>query len=221
MPRPEKALPLVLLGAGGHARVLLALLRAGGHSVLGVCDPGLARAGVSEWRGLPVLGGDDAVAGLEPAAVALVNGIGQLVGGNARLALSQSMRARGFRFPALVHPAAWVDPDARLDDGVQVMAGAIVQADAEIGADCIINTRAGVDHDCRLGMNVHVAPGATLCGGVTIGDGAFIGAGATVIQGLRVGAGAVLGAGTVLVRDLVAGHTLLSAAPRPMPPAGR
>jgi len=75
------------------------------------------------------------------------------------------------------------------------MAGVVIQPGCAIGENSIINTRAGVDHDCRIGHDVHVAPGATLCGTVTVEDGAFIGAGATVIQGLRVGARAVVECG--------------------------
>lgn len=208
------ARPLVLLGAGGHARVLAALSRAAGHTVLGVCDPALAADAVSRWEDLDVLGNDGALDRLPPDRVALVLGIGQLATGTLRERLYAAWRARGYDFPALVHPAAWVAPGVVLGDGVQVMAGAIIQPGCEIGANSIVNTRAGVDHDCRLGRDVHLAPGATLCGTVTVGDGAFIGAGATVIQGLGIGARAVVGAGVTLVRDLAPTTTVLGAANR-------
>ena len=102
--------PLVLLGAGGHAKVLVSLIQALGRPVAGVCDPSLAREGAMVWRGMPVLGGDEALDRFDPSEVELVNGLGQLVGGVARERLFASMAARGFHFPALVHPAAWVDP---------------------------------------------------------------------------------------------------------------
>lgn len=206
--------PLVLLGAGGHARVLAALARAVGQPVLGVCDPTLAADAVSRWEDLDVLGDDSALDRLPPDSVALMLGVGQLATGSLRKRLYASWRARGYDFPALVHPAAWVAPDVVLGDGVQVMAGAVVQPGCEIGVNSIINTRAGVDHDCRIGRDVHVAPGATLCGTVVVEDGTFIGAGATVIQGLRIGACAVVGAGVTLVRDLTAATTILGAANR-------
>jgi sugar O-acyltransferase (sialic acid O-acetyltransferase NeuD family) len=196
------ALPLVLLGAGGHARVLLALARAAGHAVLGICDPRLAADGVSRWEGLDVLGDDAALDRLPPDHVALMLGIGQLRVGTLRERLYRSWRERGYGFPTLVHPAAWVSPDAVLADGVQVMAGAVIQPGCVIGENSVINTRGSVDHDCRIGRDVHVAPGATLCGAVTVEAGAFVGAGSTVIQGLRIGERAVVGAGVTLVRDL-------------------
>jgi sugar O-acyltransferase (sialic acid O-acetyltransferase NeuD family) len=196
------ALPLVLLGAGGHARVLLALARAAGHHVLGICDPRLAADEVSRWEGLDVLGDDGALDGLPPDRVALMLGVGQLTAGTLRERLYWTGRERGYRFPVLIHPGAWVAPDATLADGVQVMAGAIVQPGCVIGENSIINTCSSVDHDCHIGRDVHVAPGATLCGAVTVEAGAFVGAGSTVIQGLRVGERAVVGAGVTLVRDL-------------------
>ena len=206
--------PLVLLGAGGHARVLAALARAAGHPVLGVCDPVLAAQAVTSWEGLDVLGHDGALDRLAPDRVALMLGVGQLASGNLRERLYASWRARGYDFPALVHPTAWVAPGVVLGDGVQVMAGAVVQPGCEIGENSIVNTRAGVDHDCRIGRHVQLAPGATLCGSVTVEDGAFIGAGATVIQGVRIGGRAVVGAGVTLVRDLATMTKILGAASR-------
>lgn len=206
------ARPLVLLGAGGHARVLAALAHAVGHPVLGVCDPKLATGAVSRWEGLDVLGNDGALDRLPPDRVALILGIGQLETGTLRERIYATWRARGYNFPALVHPTAWVAHGVVLGDGVQVMAGAIIQPGCKIGANSIVNTRAGIDHDCRIGRHVHIAPGATLCGTVTVEDGAFIGAGATVIQGLCIGTRAVVGAGATLARDLAPKSKIIGAA---------
>lgn len=208
------ARPLVLLGAGGHARVLAALARAVGYPVLGVCDPTLAADGISRWADLDVLGDDSALERLPPDRVALVLGIGQLATGNLRERLYAVWLARGYDFPALVHPSAWIAPGVVLGDGVQVMAGVVIQPGCAIGENSIVNTRVSVDHDCRIGRDVHVAPGATLCGTVTVDDGAFIGAGATVIQGLCIGARAVVGAGVTLVQDLAPMTTVLGASNR-------
>ncbi len=192
----------ILLGAGGHARVVLALAQGLGFDVVGVCDPLIT----GQWQGLTVLGDDNALLA-QRRDIVLLNGIGKLPGQTRRREVQDRWQGHGFAFPVLVHPAAWVAPDADLGAGVQVMAGAVVQPGCRIGAGSIVNTRAGVDHDCTLGADAHIAPGATLCGGVTVGDGAFVGAGATVVQGVTLGAGAVLAAGAVLVRDLVAGQT--------------
>ena len=208
------ARPLVLIGAGGHARVLVALAHAAGHYMVGVCDPTLAANGITCWENLDVLGDDSALDRMPPDSVALVLGIGQQATGNLREQYYAAWRDRGYEFPALVHPSAWIAPGVELGDGVQVMAGVVSQPGCAIGENSIVNTRACVDHDCSIGRGVHVAPGATLCGTVTVEDGAFIGAGATVIQGLRIGARAVVGAGVTLVQELAPNAIIIGAANR-------
>jgi len=205
--------PLVMIGAGGHAKVLHALAMALGRNIVGVCDPQLFQQGQSHWRGVPVLGGDEALAQFDPATVGLINGIGQLVGSRARKAIYERLRQAGFSFPTQVHPAAWIASSATLAQGVQVMAGAVVQPDCYVGENSIINTHASIDHDCVIGAHVHIAPGATLCGGIRVLDGAFIAAGATLIQGVTVGLGAVVGAGSILTRDLAANQVILGSRP--------
>ncbi|HKW84803.1 MAG TPA: acetyltransferase [Burkholderiaceae bacterium] len=200
---PNQVGTAILLGAGGHAKVVLSLARLLGWNVIGVCDPALtAGHDQQEWRGVPVLGSDAALAGADAGAVALLNGVGQIPGGSARQKLFEEWSARHFRFPVLIHPSASVDPSASLDDGVQIMAGAVIQADARVGRNTIVNTRASIDHDGVIGAHVHIAPGATLCGSVQVGDAAYIGAGATVVQGVHLGGGAFLTAGALLTRDL-------------------
>lgn len=205
----RSALPVfqrvVLIGAGGHAKVVAAAARALGWTITGVCDPQLAADGVAQWRGLPVLGDDHAVLGqLDAAEVVVLNGVGQTVGGGARQRLFETFSARGLRFPPLVHPAAWVDESVELGEGAQVMAGAIVQPDARIGANSLVNTRAAVDHDCTVGAHVHLAPGCTLCGAVCVDDEAFVGAGAVVPPGLRIGRRAFITAGSLVRSDVAA-----------------
>ncbi|EKT4523078.1 acetyltransferase [Pseudomonas putida] len=210
----SRKLSLVMLGAGGHAKVSLSLARAAGWDVIGVCDPFLAEQGVQSWRGVPVLGGDSALANMNSAHVGLINGIGQLVQGSIRQEIFEKLSGLGFLFPALVHPTAWVDPSVSLADGVQIMAGVVIQADVVIGKNCIVNTQAGIDHDCTIGAHTHIAPGAILCGGVEVESNVFIACGAKVIQGLRIGQGAIIGAGATLVRDLLANQVLLGPKPQ-------
>lgn len=198
----ESLIPLILIGAGGHAKVLLSLMLDLGRPILGVCDPALLRSGIETWRDIRVLGDDSALDSFDPVSVKLVNGIGYVPGSSTRHTLHQMLIRRGFKFAILVHERAWVDSSCLIGEGSQIMAGAVLQADASVGVSCIVNTGATVDHDCVIEDHVHIAPGATLCGGVRIGSGAFIGAGATLIQGVRVGAGAVVGAGTVVLKNI-------------------
>ncbi|WP_218568387.1 acetyltransferase [Pseudomonas sp. H9] len=194
--------PHIIIGAGGHSKVLLALARASGLSVEGVCAPELADQRGSLWRGVKVLGGDDALDMLDPEQVLLIHGVGQLPRNFVRQRIHDRLKAKGFKFATLVHPYTWIDETVVLGEGVQIMAGAIIQPDVTIGAGTIINTGASVDHDCRVGAHVHVGPGAVLCGNVAVQEEVFIATGCTVLPGLTVARGAIVGAGTTLVQDL-------------------
>ncbi|WP_051131931.1 PglD-related sugar-binding protein [Legionella tunisiensis] len=110
--------PLILLGAGGHAKVLLSLVRALDLPVLGVCAPELVNQGANFWRDIRVLGAGDDLNDFNPNEVALVNAVGRRVGDtNSRQRIFDTFKEKGYYFPALVHPMACVDPDAHLQEG--------------------------------------------------------------------------------------------------------
>jgi len=196
---------LILLGAGGHAKVLLDLLQASGLSVIGVCDPHLAASGRSHWRDIPVLGNDLALEDYQPGRIELVNGIG----GEGRQALFERFSALNYRFASAVHPSVIMASGLTVGQGVQLMAGVIVQSDVSIGANSLVNTGAQLDHDTQLGAHVHVAPGAILAGDVSLADGVFVGPGAVLGRGVQVGEGAVIGAGSVVLSSVAAHSRVL------------
>lgn len=196
--------PLLVIGAGGHALVLLDALRLLGRTVLGLLDNDPAKHG-RRLLGATVLGGDALLATYDPAALALVNAVGAVRDACVRRTVFERFREAGFVFAEVVHPSAVLAHDVELGQGAQVMAGAVIQTGTVVGEDAVVNTRAGVDHGCRVGAHAVIAPGATLCGGVTVAAGAVVGAGATVIQGIRLGRGCLVAAGAVVVKDVPAG----------------
>jgi UDP-perosamine 4-acetyltransferase len=193
--------PVIVVGAGGHAKVLLDALRATEASVVGITDSDLAKKGAAVL-GVRILGTDDTLCDFPPSTVMLVNGIGSIGPTTARRELFEKFKRLGYRFATVIHPAAWVSPSARLGEGVQVMAGGIIQPDCLIGDDSIVNTGASVDHDCRIGAHVHVAPGATLSGAIAVGDNVHIGTASAIMHGVRIGAGSIIGAGAVVIEDV-------------------
>ena len=197
-------LPHVLLGAGGHGRVLLDALLARGRRVAALLDPDPEAWG-SEVRGVPVIGGDDRVRDFAPGDALLVNGVGGFADLSTRARLFREMRDAGYTFVGVRHSAAVVSDAARVDATAQVLAGVVVQADAEVGRDTIVNTGAVVEHDCRIDDGCHVASAAVLSGGVRLGEDVRIGAGATVLPGIEIGDGALVGAGAVVTRDVAPG----------------
>jgi UDP-perosamine 4-acetyltransferase len=202
------SLPTIVLGAGGHAKVLIDALLLLGRGIEGVLDPDTGKHGVN-ILGVRVLGGEELLERRAGADVRLVNALGSVGRPQLRRQVHERFTARGFGFAGVVHPAACVSPHAEVAGSAQIMAGAVVQAGARIGEDVIINTRASVDHDCVIGAHCHIAPGATLSGDVHVGVGSHIGAGATVLQGVRIGAGCVVGAGAVVLRGVPDGAVVV------------
>jgi len=193
--------PLILIGAGGHARVLLDALELAGARILGLLDTNASLA-EREVAGYRVLGDDEVLRQHAPGTVELVNAIGSVDSMQARKRVYEKLRRAGHVFASVIHPRATVSRHALAAAGVQIMAGAVVQAGARLGEDSIVNTGASVDHDCVVGAHVHVAPGATLSGKVRIGDETHIGAGAVVIQGVRIGARCTVAAGAVVLKEV-------------------
>jgi sugar O-acyltransferase (sialic acid O-acetyltransferase NeuD family) len=129
--------------------------------------------------------------------------------GRIRLALHTKLKAAGLVPTIVVHPFAWVESNAALSDGVTIMGGAFVGAEARLGKEVIVNTKASVDHECVLGDGSQAAPGATLCGLVTTGTNAWICAGATVNSRMHIGDDAIVGAGAVVIRDVPPGACVM------------
>jgi UDP-perosamine 4-acetyltransferase len=200
--------PVVVIGAGGHAKVVVAALGRLGRSVAGLVDAS------PEARGRTVLGaivlGDDRwLLSQDRDGVELVLGVGSVGVPVLRRVLFDDFRAAGFRFATLIDPAALVGPECILGEGVQVMAGAVVQPCVELAANVLVNTGARVDHDCRIGAHSHLAPGTVLSGGVRVGEMCHLGTGAVAIQGMEIGDRVVVGAGSVVVGHLPAGVTVM------------
>jgi sugar O-acyltransferase (sialic acid O-acetyltransferase NeuD family) len=194
-----KNLPIIVLGGGGHARVLIDVLLLQRRDLLGYTD--VVKAGKRNVD-LPHLGDDSAVLENDPENLTLVNGLGSIGPSTSRKKLYEHFLERGYRFETVVHPSATIASDVRLGEGVQIMAGAVVQTGTHLGANSIVNTGALVDHDCEIGAHVHIAPGVVLSGNVRIGEGAHVGTGAILIQGVTVGTQSIIGAGTVVLKNV-------------------
>lgn len=193
----------VLWGSAGHAKVLATLIALRGGQVVALFDnrevPAALRGvalhigevGFNQWA--------DQVDSLNS-----VIGLAAIGGsrGRDRLAIHKIFCHRGLLLVPVVHPSASVCGTARIGAGTQILAQAVVAADAYIGEACIVNHRGAVDHECVLGDGVHIAPGATLCGCVTLGDNVMVGAGAVVLPRLSIGANSIIGAGAVITHNV-------------------
>jgi UDP-perosamine 4-acetyltransferase len=198
----------VVLGAGGHGKVVIAALRSRGLAVLSLLDPD-ERLWGHEVEGTLVHGGDEAVADFSATQIYLANGIGASDRTAIRRGVFEKFAAKGYLFPALQAQSAIKAASASLGAGSQLLTRAVVHPGAIIGDDSVVNTAAVVEHDCRIGSHVFMGPGAVLCGGVHVEDCAFIGAGAIVLPGVRIGGGALIGAGAVVRKDVAPGGRAL------------
>ncbi len=212
MPRTRKGEALmqdiVILGAGGHARVVADILmraRDAGHQIkpIGYLDDDPSYHGQSPF-GLPVLGT------VSDLAYSNHDGLVIAIGDNrTRRSLFCQLHRQGEHIVSATHPSAVIAPDVTIGTGAVICAGVVVNPGSMIGADVILNTGCIVEHHNHIGDHAHIAPGVHLGGEVQIGDGALIGIGATVLPQRRVGAWSVVGGGAVVVDDVPEGVVVL------------
>jgi sugar O-acyltransferase (sialic acid O-acetyltransferase NeuD family) len=198
---------MVIVGAGGHARVLIDVLASRGITPIGVVDPraepGTLVAGIS------VLGDDSWLDTHREDDLRVVVGLGSTGSVAARESVFESLRAKGLVVVGCVHASVIFGADCRINATAQVLPGCVINNSATIGANTVIYSGSIIEHDCIIDDHAYLSPGVTLCGGVHVGTRSFIGAGATVLQGVRIGAHAVVAAGAVVTRDVADGATVM------------
>jgi sugar O-acyltransferase (sialic acid O-acetyltransferase NeuD family) len=191
------------VGAGGHAKVVIEILRKiGGFELIGLLDQRPELWG-TKVLGVEVLGDDRQLPELIQRGVRhAFLGLGGSSDTAPRAALYERVRGLGFELVRAIHPHTSISESAVIGDGPTIMAGAIINADARLGDNVIVNTGAIVEHDCHIGDHVHIATGACLSGTVSVGCGTHIGLGARVRQTISIGQNSVVGAGAVVVSDV-------------------
>lgn len=204
--------PVLVLGAGGHAAVLVDMLRQLNHTIIGLVAKDKP-ADKPVFAGIPYYAADDDVLAFDIGDVLLANGIGLLPGSNTRAKVQQQFKQAGYQFITVVSSRAIVSDYSSLAEGVQIMPGAIINANSVIGTGTIINTGAIIEHDCSIGCYNHIAPGVTLSGDVSTGDYVHIGTGASVIHGINIGDNVMVGAGATVTKNLDSNKKLYVAKP--------
>jgi UDP-perosamine 4-acetyltransferase len=191
----------MVIGAGGHAKVVIDTLQADSIEIIGATDSNLDKIG-KLVLGIPVVGTDKHILEYNPEKILLANGVGSIFLPTIRTGIFNYFKKLGYSFINVVHPSAIVASEVILGEGAQIMAGVIIQPGCHIGSNSIINTGTSIDHECSIGSHVHLAPRVTLSGGVQIGDGVHVGTGAVIIQGIHIGENSVVGAGAVVLKDV-------------------
>lgn len=197
-----------VLGAGGHAKVVIAALEASGREADSVWDDNADRWG-EKLLGVPIRGPIESLRE-QPRLPAVI-----AIGANqARQKLAASL---DLEWTQVVHPAAWVHRSVQVGPGTVIFAGAIVQPDTTLGAHVIVNTGATIDHDCRVGDFAHIAPGNAIAGVTTVGEGVLMGAGGATIPCSTIGDWAIVGAGATVILPIPPAVTAVGTPARPLP----
>ena len=193
---------LVLIGGGGHAKVVLDAYRLGHLDVhIEVHDDDPAKHGEA-CLGIPI---GTPIGPLDAYRCACHVAIGH---NETRRRIGVALAGAGSTLVSVVHPRAIVSADSEVGAGAFVAAGAVIAPASRLGVGAIVNHLAIVDHDCVVGDWCHIAPGAVLGGGVTVGSDCLLGSGAVVLPGVTIGDRAVIGAGAVVTRDVAPGATV-------------
>lgn len=203
----------IIIGAGGHGKVIADMMQRQGRQVIGFLDDNRALSGQYVFD-LPILGTTEQWQQFNPDGI--VVGIGD---NRIRHLIVQRIEKMKTVPPwiSLIHPNAVVAESVTVGAGTVVMAGAIINADTSLGRHVIINTGATVDHDCQIGNFVHIAPGANLAGDVKVLTGAFLGIGCAVVPGCQINQNVVIGAGACVTKSITEpGVTVVGVPARPL-----
>ena len=208
--RTQMSFDCIVVGAGGHAAVVIDALRLGGiYRAVCVTEASTDRTG-DPVLGVAVDGCDDSARQLRDRGIThFVLGVGAVLDNQRRGRLFERYISFGFEPATVVHPGACVAESASIGAGSVVLAGAIVNALARVGRNAILNTGSVVEHDCLLGDHVFIAPRACLGGCVSVGDEGFVGLGAIALPWVQIATRAVVGAGALVLGDVRSNETVM------------
>jgi sugar O-acyltransferase (sialic acid O-acetyltransferase NeuD family) len=200
----------IIVGAGGHSRVVYDILRYDHNTEVIAFVDNTPRGSEETIMGVPVRGDHDVIPTLVEEED--VGGFIIAVGDNEiRRGHFKKILDMGLEPVSAIHPEAYISKTATVGSGTVVASGVNVSTNADIGENSILNTGAIVDHETTIGEHVHVAPGSTVAGRVSIGELTFVGMGSTVRDYVDVGENVTVGAGSVVLEDVPSNVTIAGA----------
>lgn len=182
---------VIIIGAGGHGKVIAGIVKKSGDNVVGFLDD---NENVKSVLGICVLGNVcDCIKYKDKYFIIAIGN------NEKRKKIAESY---DLKYYTAIHPAACIAEDAQIGEGTCVMAYAVVNASTKVGKQCIINTGSVIEHDCVLGDYVHISPNSTVMGTVSIGSSTHIGGGAAVINNIKICPDCIIGSGAVVVKNI-------------------
>lgn len=186
---------IIIIGAGGHARVIADIVKSSKDNLIGFLDDNLDKKGKKVFEDKIVLGSIKDIKKYNDCY--FVIGIGD---GKIRKKIAQEYP--NIKWYTSIHPKAIIGTNVKIGEGSVVMPGAVINSGSNIGKHCIINTSSSIDHDNVLLDYVHISPGAVLAGTVHIGEGTWVGSGATIINNINIAENNIIGAGSTIIRNI-------------------
>ena len=200
-----KTTELIVIGSGGHARVVIDAANKSGFIIQGIIDTNYLGQN-EKILGFPVIGNIKSLSKFSSKNTAIAIAIGDR---NNRIKYYEKVKNIGFSTPPIIHPNVFISDSATINCGVFVNVGSIINADAKIGENTIINTSALIEHEVVIGKNCHIGPGVKLGGRVKVGDNTIIGIGSSVIDYINIGEDVTIGSGSVIIRNIDAHSTVV------------
>lgn len=200
------SLPAIVLGAGGHARVVGAILHGMGVSIKGYLDESYLAGEDEIIKQAFLMGMPDDLKNYSPNQYDIYAAIGD--NHKRRIAIEQ-VSSKKYSTPTLIHPSAIIESSSQIGKASVICMGVLIATDAIVGDGVILNTGSSIDHETTIGNYCHIAPGAILAGRVKVGKEVFIGMGAKIAQNLSIGDGAIIGAGAIVLKDVPASTTVV------------
>ncbi|WP_312470773.1 acetyltransferase [Neobacillus sp.] len=190
--------PVILIGNGGHAKVLTSILLQQNRLIIGFTAPEFQENPFN----IPYLGTDEIIGSYNSGDIELVLCIGSVSVPTLRSKIFEQFKEKCYTFSSVIHQSAIITTYSTLGEGVQIMAGSVIEPFVKIADNTIINTSSSINHGCKIGKHCHIAPGTTLSGNVTVGEVTHIGAGSTVIQNVQIGNHVLIGAGSLVLQSI-------------------
>ena len=192
---------LILIGAGGHAKSCIDVIeQEGKYKIVGLV--GLEKELGLTVNGYDVTGTDSELSNLAKKSAFAIIAIGQIHSPNLRIKLLNKAIGAGFKIASSISPFAYISPYAEIGPGTIVMHGVVINSGVRIGSNCIINSRALIEHDVNISNNCHISTGALINGNVSIGEGSFIGSGSVIKEGVSVGDNSIVKMSSSVLSDL-------------------
>ncbi|KQL36903.1 acetyltransferase [Psychrobacillus sp. FJAT-21963] len=187
---------IILIGDGGHAKVIEDCIRSQGGSVIAMLDD---RYKVKFYEAHIVKGPVALIEELLTDEVKVVISIGS---NPIRKSIVERLGISNEKYAVIIHSSAILSGSVKVGHGTVVMPGVVVNADASIGFHTIINSNSVIEHDCVVEDFTHISPGAILTGNVKVGQGSHVGAGTTIIPSIVIGSWTTVGAGSSVISNI-------------------